>query len=466
MTDTTTSTGTLDTLRAGFTGSVLTPADDDYATARAPWNGAIAARPAVIARCATPDDVGAALAHARGEGLEIGVRGGAHSYGGAPLPEGGLTVDLSLLRHVVVDPAARRARCGGGVTQGELDAATQQHGLAVTGGTISHTGVGGLTLGGGMGWLTRRCGLAVDNLRSAQVVLADGRCVRAAPDSHPDLFWALTGGGGNFGVVTEFEFALHPVGPIVHFGLLFWEIDRGAAALRVARDVADALPRDCGALIAGFNAPPAPFVPEAHHHTLGIALLIAGLSDAQPQAAPLAEARAALHPLFEVGTDMPYTALQQILDDAAPWGIHAYGKALYLDELSDAAIDVIAGRLPAKVSPMSLMPIFPLGGAFADVAEDDTAFGGRRSARYAVNIDAATPDPRLLPADREWVRSTWDALRPHAGDSGSYVNFMTEFEPDRVAAAYGPVKFARLAAIKASYDPDNVFHRNANIPPA
>jgi FAD/FMN-containing dehydrogenase len=203
-----------------FTGVLLRPGDEGYDQARSVWNGGVDHRPAVIAQCSSPADVAAALA--RGAGLEVGVRGGGHNYSGAAVPDGGLTIDLRGMRGVTVDPVARRARCGGGATQADLDAATQAHGLAVTGGTISHTGLGGLTLGGGMGWLTRMCGLAVDNLVSAQVVLADGRCVRAAPDEHPDLFWALTGGGGNFGVVTEFEFRLHPIGPLVHLGLLFW----------------------------------------------------------------------------------------------------------------------------------------------------------------------------------------------------------------------------------------------------
>lgn len=456
----------IEKLRAECEGVVLTPGDEGYDAARSVWNGAIDNHPAVIARCRSTADVSAALSYAQQAGLDIGVRGGAHSYGGASMPDGGLTVDLSMMDQVSVDPVARRARCGGGTTQAGLDAAAQEHGLAVTGGTISHTGVGGLTLGGGMGWLTRACGLAVDNLVSAQVVLADGRCVRAAADSHPDLLWALTGGGGNFGVVTEFEFALHRIGPLVRLGMLFWENDRAAAALRAARDAAERLPRDAGALIAALNAPPADFVPEQHRFAPGIALMVVGWSGAQAHARLLSPARDALEPLFEFTTDLPYTALQQMIDGAAPWGVQAYGKALYLDEFSDAAIDVVAAHLPSKTSPMTLLPIFPLGGAFADVGEDDTAFGGSRSARYAFNMDAAAMDPQSLAADREWVRSLWDALRPFASSSGSYVNFMTEYEDERVRAAYGPRKYARLARIKATYDPGNVLRRNANIRPA
>ena len=454
------------TMSEDFQGVLLRPGDEGYDAARSVWNGGIDRRPALIARCQSPADVAAALAHAQRTGLEIGVRGGGHNYGGAAVPEGGLMIDLSGLDQVSVDPTTRRARCGGGATQAQLDTAAQAHGLAVTGGTISHTGVGGLTLGGGMGWLTRACGLAADNLVSAEVVLPDGRCVRAAADEHPDLLWALKGGGGNFGVVTEFEFQLYPVGPMVHLGMLFWELDRAAAGLRAARDLVTGLPRDAGAMIVAMNAPPAPFIAEQHHFTLGVALMVVGFSSAEEHAALVAPARAALPPLFEFVTEIPYLALQQMLDESAPYGIvHAYNKSLYLDDLTDEAIDVVVERLPGKTSPMSLLPIFPLGGAFADVAEDATAFGGSRTARFVVNMDAIALDPATLAADREWVRALWEALRPLAAGSGSYVNFMTDYEEDRVRAAYGPAKYERLAAIKAQYDPGNVLHRNANIKP-
>jgi hypothetical protein len=249
--------------------------------------------------------------------------------------------------------------------------------------------------------------------------------------------------------------------------MMFWELDRSAEGLRAARDVVDGLSRDAGAMIVAMNAPPAPFVPPQHHFAPGVALMVLGLASAQQHTAQLARARGALQPLFEFGTDLPYTAVQQMLDESAPYGVlHAYNKSIYLDDLCDDAIDVIASRLPAKTSPMSLLPIFPLGGAFSDVGDDDTAFGGRRTARYAVNMDAIAPDSAGLAADRAWVRSLWDALRPFASSSGSYVNFMTDYEEDRVRAAYGPAKYARLARIKAEYDPGNVFHRNANIKPA
>jgi FAD/FMN-containing dehydrogenase len=453
-----------DELDRVFSGLLVRPGDDGYDSARAIWNGAIDRRPALVARCQSPTDVAAALAHALRSGLEVAVRGGGHNYWGAAVPENGVMIDLGGLDRVAVDPGTRRVRCGGGVTQAQLDAETQRHGLAVTGGTVSHTGVGGLTLGGGMGWLTRKCGLTVDNLVSAEVVLADGRCVRASATEHPDLFWALRGGGGNFGVVTEFELRLHPVGPLVQLGLMFWGLDRSAAALRVARDVVGSLPRDTGAMIVALNAPPAPFVPETHHFAPGIALIVVGLSGAEHHAALLAPPRAVLAPSFEFTAEIPYTAVQRLFDEGAPYGVvHAYGKALYLDDLGDEAIDLIADRLPAKTSPMSLLPIFPLGGEFDDVADTDTAFGGRRSSRFAFTMDAIALDAQGMAADRAWVRSLWDALRPFAADSGSYVNFMSEHDADRVRASYGAAKYERLTQIKADYDPQNVFHRNANI---
>jgi hypothetical protein len=456
--------GAAATLRSTMVGGLLTQEDSDYDQARSLWNGGIDRRPALIARCRTPQDVSAALRLAREQGLEVSVRGGGHNVSGAACVDDGMMIDLSPIDQVRVDPHRRRASCGGGATLAALDAATQEFGLAVPAGTISHTGVGGLTLGGGYGWLTRMAGLSIDNLVSAEVVLADGRIVRASADSEPDLFWAIRGGGGQFGVVTEFEFALHEVGPTVQLGFLFWELERAAEALRVARDLCDRLPDDAGAMIAGVNAPPADFVPVEHHFRPGIALIVAGFASPEAHHQLIAPALEAAPPLFELVTPIPYTALQQMIDGAAPWGMHAYTKGLYLDELSDDAIDVIAGRLPAKTSPLSIVPIFPLGGAYARVGEDDTALAASRSARYMVGMDALAPTAELWAADREWVRSLWTALRPFARDDGGYINFMSEFEEDRVRAAFGH-KFDRLRRIKAQYDPTNTFRRGAAIPP-
>jgi FAD/FMN-containing dehydrogenase len=378
-----------------------------------------------------------------------------------------LVIDLSELRGVSVDPGSRRAWCSGGATLADLDAATQRHGLAVTGGTISHTGVGGLTLGGGFGWLVHKAGLTVDNLLSAEVITADGRALVVSADEHPDLFWALRGGGGNFGVVTGFEFRLHEVGPLVYLSLFFWRLEQCTEALRLGREAAASLPRDAGLLLAaGLTAPPAPFVPERHRGIPGIAMLVAGFGSAQDHARLIAPIREALPPLFEFVTPLPYVELQKMLDESAPWGIHAYEKSLNLYQLDDEAIAVLAECVPGKSSPMSFIPIFSVGGAFADVGEQETAFGGSRATRFVVNVTAIAPNADLLATDRSWARSVWQALAAHTNGTGGYVNFMVEDDPDRVQAAYGPAKYQRLARIKAHYDPDNIFRMNANIKPA
>jgi FAD/FMN-containing dehydrogenase len=458
--------GSIDTLRAALTGPVIGPADPEFDQARRVWNASIDRRPAMIARCASPADVAAAVTFAATYGVEITMRGGAHSMSGAAVVDGGLMIDLSKLNQVSVDPQGKRARAGGGALLADLDAATQAHGLAVPAGVVSHTGVGGLTLGGGMGWLTRQAGLSIDNLTSAQVVTADGQIVRAAADENPDLFWAIRGGGGNFGVVTEFEFRLHQAGPIVQVGLLFWGLEQGPDVLRLAREVIAALPRELNIIVAGLNAPPAPFVPEQYHHQPGYALVVAGFGSAGQHEQVLARVRQALPPLWELTTPMPYVALQQILDEANAWGFHAYDKGTYLEDLSDEAIAVVAGHLPRKTSPLSALLFYRLDQAYSQAGEDDTAFSGGRSPRFAVFMVAVCPTPQLLAADRAWARSFWEALRPHSLGSGSYVNAMTEFDDDRVRASYGSAKYERLAKIKGKYDPQNLFRHNANIPPA
>jgi FAD/FMN-containing dehydrogenase len=457
----------LRSFREGFGGGALLPSDDGYDGARSLWNGDIDRRPAAIAQCTTAEHVAAAVMFAQGHDLEIAVRGGGHSFAGHGCCEDGLMIDLSHMNAVRVDPGARRAVCGGGATWADLDAATQEHGLATVGGVISHTGVGGLTLGGGIGWLTGEIGLACDNLVGATVVTAEGGVLHASSEENPDLFWALRGGGGNFGIVCEFEFELHEVGPMVNLGLYFWTIDQTAEALRFMRDFVDTVPAGTGVQIVGLNAPPAPFVPEQHHFAPGWVLAVVGFRSPEEHAAAIGPiSDAAVPPTFEFVTPIPYTDLQKMLNDSAPWGILAYEKALYLDELSDEAIDVIAEEMPKKASPMTIVPVFPLRGAFAEVPEGDTAFGGRRSSKFVFNISAAAPDPGLFDADRQWVRNFYDALRPYASGNATYVNFLAEPDEDRVRASYGPEKYDRLAQIKAQYDPDNVFHLNANIKPS
>ncbi len=455
-----------DLLRGAIDGPVIGPADVDYDNARKVLNAVIDRRPAIIARCLSATDVSAAIRFARERGLEVSVRGGAHSTAGHAVCNDGLMIDLSHIRDVSVDPENARVRVGGGALLADMDAATQAHGFAVPAGIVSHTGVGGLTLGGGMGWLTRKHGLSVDNLLSAEIVTADGQILRASPEEESDLFWAIRGGGGNFGIVTAFEFQAHEVGPMVQFGLFFWGLERGAEALRLAQDVLDSLPREVTAITAGLNAPPAPFVPAAFHFQPGFALLLVGFGSAEEHAAVAEQIREKLPSLFEVVTPMPYIALQQLFDEAGAWGLFGYEKGIQISTISDGAIDAITTHVSRRTSPMSNVLLYPLSGAYSEVDDDATAFGGGRSPRLDVVINAATTDPEALAAERAWVRSFWSALKPHAISVGGYVNEMTEYEEDRVKASYGPEKYDRLARIKAVYDPENVYHRNANIQPA
>nr|WP_263166213.1 FAD-binding protein [Streptomyces sp. SCSIO ZS0520] len=356
-------------------------------------------------------------------------------------------------------------RCGGGTTLAALDAATQAYGLAVPSGTVSHTGVGGLTLGGGIGWLTEEYGLSCDNLLAAETVLADGRVLRAAADQHPELFWALRGGGGNFGVVTEFTFRLHPVGPEVQLGLFFWDLADGDAVLRRLRETVPELPPGTGVFTGiGLAAPPMALVPPEHRGRPGHTLLVAGFDGPEAHAralAPLAEGPPAL---VERRAPIPYRYLQRLLDDHAPYGILAHDRALPLPVLDDAVLELLGAQLPGRSSPLTFCPSFRLDGAYTAVPEEDTAFGGARRPCWVMNISALALEPRRLRADAAWAAALWTELLPYAANPGGYVNFLAQGEQDRVRASYGP-KYARLAAAKARYDPGNVFHRNANILP-
>jgi FAD/FMN-containing dehydrogenase len=454
----------IDTFRSVMTGQVVTPDDPGYDDARRVWNADIDKRPAIVAMCASPSDVAAAVTFGVEEGLEIAVRGGAHNVAGASTVDGGLMINLANLNHVVVDPVEKRARVGGGALLGELIAAAQEHGLATTVGAVGHTGVGGLTLGGGMGWLTRKHGLSIDNVVSAEVVTADGKILRAAADENPDLYWAIRGGGGNFGVVTEFEFALHPVGPMIQFGLLFWELDKGKDLLRMAREVLRTLPPEVNIVVAALNAPPAPFVPEEHHFKPGYGMLIAGFGDQEQFDSVVQRFHEGPEFLFEFASPMPYLALQTLLDEANAWGQHYHEKGDYLTELTDEVIDVITEQVPRKSSPQSVVLMYRLDGAYSAVGDDDTAFSGGRSPRYGFFIVAISATPDLLPADREWARSLYKELMKVDNSDGTYVNALSEdITEDRVRDAYGAAKYERLAQIKAIYDPTNVFRRNANI---
>jgi len=454
-------------LRDAMQGPVIGRGDADYDAGRRVWNAGIDRSPSVIVRCASTADVVAAVGFARERGLEISVRGGAHNTAGTAVCDDGLIIDLSLLNEVIVDPVARRARVGGGALLADMDAATQAHGLAVPAGLISHTGIGGLALGGGMGWLTRKFGLSIDNLLAGEVVTADGRVVRATADEHPDLFWAIRGGGGNFGVVTSFEFRLHEVDPTVQFGLFFWGLENGPEAMRLASEIVPAMAPDINAVIAAVNAPPAPFVPSQHHFAPGYALLLTGFGSPDEHDRVVTEIRERVPPLFDLVTPMPYVELQKLLDEANAWGLFAYEKGMYIQDLTGEVIDVVTEHVRRKASPESALLFYRLDGAYGWVGDDETAFGGGRSPRYATFIIGLATDADVLAAERDWVRDFWGALRPHsiAGGDG-YINGTAEFQGDGVRASDGAAKYERLATIKAKYDPANLFHVNVNIAPA
>jgi hypothetical protein len=450
-------------LRSSLHGEVVEAGDATYDDARKIWNAAIDRRPLAVAYCADEEDVQAAVRFAAAHGLEVAVRGGAHSMAGSCLVDDGLVIDLSRINAVTVDPEARRAKVGGGALLGDLDGATQQHGLAVPVGLISHTGVGGLTLGGGMGWLSRKYGLTIDNLVSARCVTAAGDALTASETENPDLFWALRGGGGNFAIVTEFEFALHEAGPMIHFGYLFWGVDQGAEALRHARTVIEDLPLDVNVVVGGLSAPPAPFVPEEHQGKTGFGFIAVGFGSPEEHAEVLERASSAVEPLVSFTTPMPYVALQQMLDEANGWGLYCYDKGCYVEELSDGVIDAMVELYPKKSSPLSIMLFYRLDNAYSAVAEDATAFSGGRSPRYGVFIIGGAPVPELFDAERAWVRSIAAAMRPYAASDGSYVNGSSDF--DAVVDAYGAAKFPRLVELKAKYDPTDLLHGNARVAP-
>jgi FAD/FMN-containing dehydrogenase len=435
--------------------------DPRYDEARALFNVTIDKRPEVIARCATPGDVRDALALARGDGLDVAVRAGGHSVSGLSTNDGGLVVDVRPMKQIEVDPAARTARVGAGVTWGELDRATQEHGLATTGGRVSTTGVAGFTLGGGSGWLERSYGLACDNLVAVDLVTADGREVTASEGEHPDLFWALHGGGGNFGVATSFTFRLHPVGPIVTAGLMLWPGDAGGEVARSYRDLAEAAPDALGSGLVMITGPPEEFVPEHLQGTtlVGIAALWAGdVEDGAAAVAPLRE----MEPEVDLVGPMPYAEFQCMIDD--PPGFHHYWSADYHDDFPDDAIEVFVKSGFDRPSPLSQQLLLPWGGAVARVGDDATPLNGR-SVRWISHPFAVWDDPARAQENVEWARAFRRDIARYA-NGGVYLNFIGDEGEDRVRAAFGDEKYARLATIKAEWDPQNVFRGNQNIRPA
>lgn len=449
-------------LRSRFRGALLRPDEEGYDEARRVWNGAIDRRPALIARCAGADDVVEAIRFARERDLLVSVRGGGHAVAGHAVCDGGLMIDLSLMKAVRVDAQARIARAAGGVLWAEFDRATQRVGLATTGGIISHTGIGGLTLGGGLGHLMRKFGLTVDNLLSVDLVTADAKRLHVDAESEPELFWGLRGGGGNFGIATAFEYRLHPVGPLVLGGPIFWPLADAPDVLRFLRDFAPEAPDDLGITIAARLAPPMPFLPAEQYGkpVLGLVLVWAGdIAKGQQAIAPL---RAVGSPLADVVRPVPYLSLQSMLDGGAPHGMHYYWKSHRIPVLSDEVIDVLVGGVESITSPFSQIGGWAVGGAVGRADPDATAVGAREVG-FELNIAAAwPPSDDNGPRHTAWVRQVWEALRPHS--VGVYANFLSDEDAAGVAVAYG-ARLKRLTALKDQFDPTNFFRLNHNIRP-
>lgn len=445
----------------GFSGTAFEPGDQGYDEARAVWNGAIDRHPRLIARCESRDDVAAALRFGRERGLPIAVRGGGHQVAGHAVCDDGLVIDLSPMQAVTVDPAARIARVEGGALWGDVDRAAQEHGLATVGGIVSHTGVGGLTLGGGIGWLMRAHGLTADNLLEATVVTAGGESVTASEDEHTDLLWGLRGGGGNFGIATEFAYRLHPRPPLL-CGPVLWAMDDAPEVLRHYRDWIDDAPRDLTTIVGLRKAPPLPVVPEELHGRLVCQIGVAFAGDPAEGERVLAPMRRFGRPLLDLADVRPYGELQSMFDATVPHGWHYYWKSTELRPLSDAAIDTIVEHSSRIRSPRTYSLVFQLGGAIADVGEGATAYANRRAA-HNINVNGVwLPEEDPAP-EIAWTRAFFDELEPHR--AGVYVNFLGDEGTDRVREAYGEETYRRLVELKGRYDPDNVFRHNQNIPP-
>jgi FAD/FMN-containing dehydrogenase len=453
---------TLGELAQALRGPLIRPGDPDYDQSRSIWNGAHDRNPALIIRCRGVADVLKAVEFARSEGLPLAVRGGGHSIPGFSTVDNGLVLDLSLMNAVHVDPDRRTVTAQGGCLWSDVDAEAQAFGLAVTGGLVSTTGIAGFTLGGGIGWLVRRCGLTCDNLVGADVVTADGQYLHVSEDEHPELLWALRGGGGNFGVVTSFEFRMHEVGPTVYAGLVFYRGEEADKVLRGFRTAAAGAPDELSMAVNLTTAPPAPFLPEEVHGKPIIAVL--GVWSGHPE-----DGDAATRPFRELApvvvdlfSPMPYVAMQTLLDPLYPRGMWNYFRSAFLHDLGDAATEALLSAYSRVPNGVSELHIHHLGGAMGRTPADATAFG-TRDCEFILNVVARTPDADGYDTVVEWARTTTAALGPNAA---AYVNFTGEASEDLVRASYPPDTYERLVAVKDRYDPTNMFRLNQNIAPS
>lgn len=442
-------------------GELVTPGDPSYDERRAVWNGSINRRPELIARCVNPSDVARSVSFASANSLLAAVRGGGHSFPGHSVCDGGIVIDLSPMNGIRLDLDAGTVRVQAGALLGDLDAATQPHGLAVPAGIVTHTGVAGLTLGGGLGWLQRKYGLAIDQLVAADLVTADGSMITASAGEHPDLFWGLRGGGGNFGVVTEFEFRLNPVGPTVLAGPVFWPMERSDEVLRFYRDWISDAPDDLMTIVVHRRAPAVEWMPSEFHGRPVVAVVCCWLGDFTEGERRLRPLREFGPPLVDVCAPRPFLQLQSMFDPSFPHGWWYYMRSCDISELTDDIVDITVEHAHRISSPVTSFPIWQRGGAMSRVPEDDTAFNGRAAA-FTFNITAASVTEDGFAVERDWVRAFWADLEPH--QTSVYVNFLMDEGEDRIRQAYGDRKLDRLKALKAEYDPGNLFRLNHNIP--
>jgi FAD/FMN-containing dehydrogenase len=449
-------------LRRSFRGELIRSGDPGYEEHRRVWNGSIDRYPALIARCTGAQDVIAAVRFGRRSGLPVAVRSGGHSFPGYSVADGALVIDLRPMNAISVDPDARTVKAGAGVVLGELDQATQAHGLAVPAGIVTSTGLAGLTLGGGIGWLMRKYGLTVDNLLGVDLVTADGELVKANQSDNGDLFWGVRGAGSNFGIVTEFKFRAQPVGPTVLAGPILWAMEDSAKVLRFYRDWIADIPDELTTVVVHRKAPPLPAIPTELHGrqvVMVIACYAGPVEDGEQVVRPL---RKFGSPLLDLCAPKPFLAHQAMFDPSFPKGRWYYFRSCDVDALSDEVIDITAEHALRMRSPLNAFPIFHLGGAIGRVPDDATAFSGR-GAGHTFNINATTESSEGFDEEREWSRGLWQALAPH--HTSVYVNFLMEEGEDRIRQAYGADRYDRLKALKRKYDPDNFFRLNQNIPP-
>jgi FAD/FMN-containing dehydrogenase len=452
----------VDELRATFGGEVVAPTDSGYDEHRKVWNGSIDRRPGLIARCGGVADVRAAVRFGRDHGLAVAVRGGGHSFPGLSVCDDGLLIDLRLMNGIRVDPETRTARAQAGVLLGELDRETQSFGLAVPSGIVTHTGVAGLTLGGGIGWIMRKYGLTIDQLLSVDVVTADGEFVKASADENADLFWGVRGGGGNFGIVTDFEFRLNPLGPEVVAGPVFWPMEDAPEVLRFYRDWVADCPDELMTIVVQRRAPALPIVPPdlVGERVVAVVACYAG---------PVEEGERVMRPLKEFGSPVldlcvpkPFLTHQKMFDPSFRHGCWYYVRSCDVAGLSDDVIDVVVEPGLRISSPLSSIALWQMGGQVARVGENETAFNGR-DAGFTFNINGNSETSEGFDDERQWARDYWDALSPY--HTSVYVNFLMEEGEDRVRDAYGAEKYDRLKALKRTYDPTNFFRLNQNIKP-